>query len=296
VKVVMAADAAPGAGLGHLSRSSALAGVLRDRGADVRAIALGATEPVERDGIAWEPGDLSAPGDADVVVLDSYRTPSDDAEALAKKAHLVAFHDQGEPIAGATLVISTVFDEARPGILGGLAFAPIDPAFRARARPRPQEARWVLVTTGGTDPSGIGATVAADLAGDFERVSLVRGPQASGDVPGDVEPIRGGSLVEPLTRCDLVVTAAGVTLLEACAAGTPAVALVVADNQRPGAERLAREGAIALVDPPDARAAADAARALAADPLRRRELSVRARNLVDGRGLERIAERIEALS
>ena len=33
-------------------------------------------------------------------------------------------------------------------------------------------------------------------------------------------------------------------LLEACAAGTPAVALIVADNQRPGAERLAAEGAI----------------------------------------------------
>jgi spore coat polysaccharide biosynthesis predicted glycosyltransferase SpsG len=296
MRVVMAADAAPEVGLGHLSRSSALAAVLRDRGAKVDAIGLGAPEPVERDGIAWEPGDLTAFGDADVAVLDSYRTPREQAAALAARTKLVAFHDQGDPIPGAALSISTVFDEERPGILGGLAFAPIRREFRGRSRPVADAVRRVLVTTGALDPGGLGAAIAAELAGDFETVSLVRGPRASGDVPPGVEVIRGGSLLDPLTECDLVVTAAGVTLLEACASGTPAVALVVADNQRPGAERLARAGAIHLVDPPDARAVADAARELAADQTARHQLSVRARNLVDGRGLERIAERIEALS
>lgn len=292
----MAADAAPGDGLGHLSRSSALAAVLRRRGAEVRAIGLGAPERIERDGIPWEPGDLSALGHPDVLVLDSYRTPPAAAAEWAGRTALVAFHDQGDPVAGAALSISTVRDEPGPGVVGGLDYAPVQPGFRERARPPADDVSWVLVTTGGTDPGGVGAAVAADLAADFERVSLVRGPHAEDSVPPGVEPIRGGSLLDPITGCDLVVTAAGVTLLEACAAGTPAVALVVAGNQRPGAERLARAGAICLVDPPDAERAAQAARELAADPRRRHELSRRARNLVDGRGLERIAERIEALS
>jgi spore coat polysaccharide biosynthesis predicted glycosyltransferase SpsG len=302
VTIVIAADAAPEAGLGHLSRSSALAGALRAQGAAVSCLALGAQDPLSRDGIDWMPAPEVALGervrDGQKFVLDSYRTQPETVAALAGRTRLVFFDDHGELVPGTILTISTVYGHTGPGVLAGVEFACLGRAFwsvPARA-PRERVAR-VLVATGGTDPGGIGATVAGSLASHFDAVALVRGPSAGRAVPQGVRAVVDvDCLAGELLQADLVVTAAGLTLREACAVGTPAVALPVADNQRAGAAWLAAQGAALVVDPPMAGAAVTAALDLAADAPARRALSGRGRQLVDGRGAHRVAARILELT
>jgi spore coat polysaccharide biosynthesis predicted glycosyltransferase SpsG len=86
------------------------------------------------------------------------------------------------------------------------------------------------------------------------------------------------------------------TLYELAAAGTPAVTVCMADNQRPNAEGFARAGAAPAAgragEPGLAGAIEAALRRLAADPAARAEVAARARALVDGRGAIRVARRI----
>lgn len=92
-----------------------------------------------------------------------------------------------------------------------------------------------------------------------------------------------------LADADLVLTAAGVTLLESLALGRPTVAVILAENQRRAAGGAA--AADAAIVGVEAKAAGLAAE-LAGDLERRRSLSAAARNLVDGRGAGRVAEAI----
>jgi spore coat polysaccharide biosynthesis predicted glycosyltransferase SpsG len=79
--------------------------------------------------------------------------------------------------------------------------------------------------------------------------------------------------------------------LEAAMMGVPMVLLPVADNQRPGAQSMARAGAAVTVS--SAEAAAEAARLLLGDPGETARMSRQGRELVDGRGPERILAALE---
>jgi spore coat polysaccharide biosynthesis predicted glycosyltransferase SpsG len=105
-------------------------------------------------------------------------------------------------------------------------------------------------------------------------------------------------LTQALANCDVAVVAGGVTLYEACALGTPAVALAVVPAQRRAIAEFAWRGAV--VDAGLAseltieRAARDVA-ALLGDERRRRDTASRARRLVDGLGAQRAAEHIRTM-
>jgi spore coat polysaccharide biosynthesis predicted glycosyltransferase SpsG len=153
----------------------------------------------------------------------------------------------------------------------------------------------VLVTTGASDIEGVGSTLAGDLAARLPgaAVRLVVGPWGSDRVPDDVEPISTTDGLGPhLADADLVVTAGGVTLLEALVLARPTVAVVLAENQRVPAEGAAAAGAVLLSDVADAPAVAAA---LAHSAHQRQDLSDAARRLVDGRGARRVAENVLAL-
>ena len=92
-----------------------------------------------------------------------------------------------------------------------------------------------------------------------------------------------------MEACDLAVTGAGQTMLEALATGRPAVAVITADNQR--AQARAVEDVVVLAEDDAWAKVAE----LAADRERRLDLAVRAREAVDGRGAHRVAEALLAL-
>src|SRR5215831_4636678 len=235
--VVLIADGGPQAGLGHLSRCSALAVALQRQGVALRTLSLGLEEPLDRYGVRWEPVDEPRADGADVIVLDSYTVDAELCARLAANAPLVAFVDDDSNIAEAALTIRSGISSDRPNELAGLNYACLGPQFWSiQARPTRQRVERVLVATGAADHVGAAPRLARGLDGTLPdcRIVVVRGPYASSaDFPQNVQIVGApGSLFEPLAAADLVVTAAGQTMLEALAAGTPCISLITAENQR----------------------------------------------------------------
>jgi spore coat polysaccharide biosynthesis predicted glycosyltransferase SpsG len=282
-KAALAFDAGPGAGMGHQRRMQALATSLAALGATTELV------PAEQ------------PAKGDVVVVDSYRYRADDQDRFQGRV-LVGVDDLGRDLAADVVVdpspgATTVAHRAARQVLAGPMYALVDPDLaKLQVRPVGTDVDVVLVTTGGADDAGIGAAMAAELAGLLPGV-LVRlavGPWGSDAVPEGVELIRAVDGLGPaLAGADVVVTAGGVTLLEALVLARPTVAVVLADNQRPAAEGAAAASAVVLSDPAGAAAAAAA---LTGDAVRRQALAQAARTLVDGQGARRVAETVLALA
>src|SRR5436305_9382834 len=116
--VVIVADAGKEAGLGHISRSSAVAVALARRGVETRCYAYGADEPFERDGVSWTPldGDDLPASSGGVLVVDTYRLPAEALSQAAAESRLVVMHDHGEPPENATLVVSAAVDPANAAL------------------------------------------------------------------------------------------------------------------------------------------------------------------------------------
>jgi spore coat polysaccharide biosynthesis predicted glycosyltransferase SpsG len=260
----------------------ALSQALEDVG--VRATLVEPVEPVE---------------DA-LVVVDSYRLRADKREWF--QGPVVAAVDDLRRDLAVDLVVDPSPGSCRAWhpsarrVLSGSRYAPLDPLIaRAATRPPGIEVQRVLIATGGSD-TGAGVQIAAELTqllGPAVQVRLVVGPDSPVDAVDGVEIVRTTSgLVHELAASDLVVTAAGVTMLEALALGRPTVAFVLVENQRPNAEGAAHAGAALVSDLPGISAAAAA---LTRDPDRRRALSLAARSLVDGHGAQRVADELLAL-
>jgi spore coat polysaccharide biosynthesis predicted glycosyltransferase SpsG len=108
------------------------------------------------------------------------------------------------------------------------------------------------------------------------------------------------ALSEAIARADVAIVGGGTSLYEACAAGTPSIAVAVVRAQRPTIEGFVKAGAAldgGTLTPPAIAAprVADLAAHLVASPARRRRMAAAGKKLVDGRGLERVARALRAL-
>ena len=290
---MVVADAGEGAGLGHMSRSGAVAIALRRlRVGDVPCFGLEARRPLELDGQVWVPlrslHELPIPS---VLVLDSYRVPVHTVQGLARDLRLVLMHDL-LPVPDQTALVLSLDTDAGPQAIDGLRDACLRPPFwDVPARSHRERLERVLVTTGGGDPGGAGlriARAARNTAPEAE-VALVRGPYADPGAPEGITAIvTPDSLVDELLRADVVVSGAGQTMLEACASGAPCIAVPLADDQREQGNRAASLSAVVYVEPEEVPGALDELR----DADARRRLGVAARRAVDGQGALRVAERI----
>ncbi len=198
--------------------------------------------------------------------------------------------------------------------LYGPSYAPVRRSFWKKEKPVREQLMTVLVMTGGSDPLGAGmffSRLLIKLLPDAELL-VVLGPYAErkeelrayAKQEKKIEVIEGCSdLSDVMRRCDLAVTAAGSTIYELCASGLPTIVYYMADNQRMGAEAFARRtGAVNLGDLRSDSFQTEAPKKLEAALLRysaaseRRNLSRRMNVLVDGKGAERIAEKIGELA
>ena len=170
----------------------------------------------------------------------------------------------------------------------------------------PLTAARLLITLGGSDAANRSLDVlralrstTPDSARDFEIVLLVGGTAQPHDAL-EVEVAKINPKIRIVRNtfdmpgwmawADIAVSGAGVTAYEMCFMGLPALLLVLADNQRPVAARLAELG-LARQDRLDgnfeAPGFAAAVRELAASPLRS-TMSQSARNRIDGLGADRV--------
>jgi spore coat polysaccharide biosynthesis predicted glycosyltransferase SpsG len=234
------------------------------------------------------------------VIVDSYRFRADDRERF--QGEFVAAIDDLERDLAVDLVIDPcpgpdrIRHRSARRVLLGPRFAPLDPLLaRVELHPLGEEVEQVLITAGGSK-TRVGVEIAAKLAprlGPAVRTRLVLGPWSAHDNIYGVEIVQTtAGLVEELATADLVVTAAGVTLLEALALGRPTVTFVLADNQRPYADGIAHAGAAVVTELSHV---AEAACALAGDFSRRQTLSAAAGALVDAHGARRVAEELCSL-
>lgn len=271
-------DAGPVAGLGHRRRLHAL------------STALGAL------GVEVTLGDARLGASADLVVVDSYDQRADDHRLFGGR--LVAAIDDLQR----DLAVDVVIDPTPGGssashaqahrVLAGQSYAIVDPELVATPRlPVRDTVDRLLVTTGGADTTGTGARIAervGALLPTTVSVRLVLGPWGSERVPAGVEAVVGrDGLVEELTAADVVVTAAGVTMLESLALGRPTVAFVAVGNQQRAADGVAGAGAAIVTSVEDAPAAAVA---LSCDAETRQRLACAGPRYVDGLGAHRVAD------
>ena len=252
---------------------------------------------------------------AGALVVDSYAiSPTDLKLAGTDVRLLVVVDDTGRFPLPAHVVVNSA-----PGLhppespdgtcyLLGPRFALLGRQFaEAPVRPAREEVRRVLLVLGGSTPAAVIAVLASATRRALQdaELDIVVGPL--GDDPQAVMAALAGlsgfrlhrapeSLRRLMLEADVAVTAGGVTLLEAAAAAVPAVGVCVAPNQEPNLSGFAREGACAFAgraEDSGLPSAVEAALvALAADSGRRRVMGERARQLVDGRGAERVAEAI----
>lgn len=278
--------------------------------------------PWETDAAETAAALRSLPSRPDWLVLDHYALDSR-WEAAVREAHgrLFVIDDIADRDHDcAYLLDQNLYDtpEARYAarvpasarLLLGPSFALLRPAFaaaRAKASPREGAPRRLLVFFGGADPG-------RDTLKALEALSLPEFRSLAADVVvGAVNPVRekvrlacearpgtayhcqADNMAELMAGADLALGAGGTSSWERCCVGLPALLASVAENQRELTSTLARHGAaLDLGWGPDLTAAgiAGALRGLLADPGRVTSMSRLCLALVDGRGADRVADRI----
>ncbi|HEV7523579.1 MAG TPA: hypothetical protein VGP92_01355 [Acidimicrobiia bacterium] len=284
MKIVLAFDEGPGIGLGHRRRVEGLAQELDVLGFDAELHVLGPEAVV-----------------GDVVLVDSYRVRADDRSRV--RADLVIAIDDIER----DLAVDFVIDpdpgaDARvhstaAAVVAGAPYALVDPGLRALpSTPVREVVERVLVTTGGSDADGHGSRVASAIADALPgtHIRQVVGPWGMGTDDRRVEAVHAPEGLGPeLAVADLVVTAGGVTMLEAFCLGRAVVAFSIAQGQGRALAGAAHVGAVAAVD---VGSAADVAARLATDVNARSRLGASAKLLVDGQGSARVAAVIAGMA
>ncbi len=200
-------------------------------------------------------------------------------------------------------------------LLVGPGFALVGPRFatlrtESLARRSASKLERIMISMGGVDPhdaTGLALDCLARMPGaERFRVEVVMGAQAphlnrvrafAATMPGPTDvAVSVSDMPERMARADLAIGGAGGTAWERCALGLPTIAVVLAENQRSGAEALGRAGAALVIDSVE-QIVERLPRHLEslADDRRRAEASAAAAAVVDGQGLERVCDAMEAL-
>jgi UDP-2,4-diacetamido-2,4,6-trideoxy-beta-L-altropyranose hydrolase len=194
-------------------------------------------------------------------------------------------------------------------LLLGSSFVLLRDEFLETSRvPRPTRAGpiAVLVTLGGADPGNH----TADVLGALQRIEAVSlevtvvlgaGRADDGPVPSGRHPVRvvrrADDMASLMAAADLAVTAGGTTVWELAFMGVPSLVGTVAPVEELLVRGLRAAGLFVDLGPFDRLDAGTLARAverLAHDPAARAAMRDRVRAAVDGRGRERVLDRMTA--
>ncbi|MBI3087397.1 MAG: hypothetical protein HYY91_00700 [Candidatus Omnitrophica bacterium] len=320
-------------GFGHLRRSWTLAARLASGAAPVpvrfvvtsaeAAAALSPSGfPIEVDpdgeGLARATALLRCAPRPVVCVADDPELPAEGLAALRREAPVACLDDigaRGVPVdlvvngsAGAEALTYQGLPVTRYRL--GPRYILLRPAF-ALAPERPAYAetvRRVLVLTGGGTSRGRLQPILEVTRRSLPdaAVDVVLGPFAppTGMAPDGADRVTfhqtPGDMRALMLQADVAISAAGQTAYELAATATPALGMLLADNQRLNLRGLSAAGAMKDLGAADdagfpSRLAA-ALTALAHDAPARAAMGVAGRRLVDGQGIGRVATEILALA
>lgn len=243
-----------------------------------------ATDLLDQRGIRWWGWD-EHPNLVVVDALDAAESIVPHAKAYGSK--VVLFEHEGPATRFADLVVDEFADPK---------WVVLRPEFLClpEHRPEPWQRHRILITFGGTDPSGLSARF-GPLLRSFADVRLIQGPGAAPvKPPSGVEIVTGACMAEEMRWADLVVTSQGRTVTEAVACGTPVVSIAANERESrhvriPGVLYLGLHAALS-----DSTVAETVGRLLNGPNLRA-EMAATASAQVDGLGVRRIVRRIDDL-
>lgn len=330
--ILLRADGGARIGAGHIMRCLSLADALRDAGEVCRFVLADAAmlHAVTARGYAADVlGADPAAGLAELpvllpvveqhrprfVVADSYALPAPWVAAVQAVCPVVRFDDAGDAANPARLLINynlAALDldyKGRAGLFGP-RYAPLRAQFAALPpRVVRQKAADALVLTGGADPENLAGALLAALAGHRPKDAAgLHWHFVVGALNPHLPELQAAAvaldsvtlhqnvqeMAALMQRCDVALSAAGSTLYELAATGTPTVTYTLADNQLPGATAFAARGL--MVNAGDCRGAAGFAEVLitavehlAADAAKRTALAPALQALVDGQGAAQMA-------
>ena len=197
--------------------------------------------------------------------------------------------------------------EAHTELLLGLRYVLLRREFLEGRDPRrrtPQVARKILITMGGGDPGNVTAKVLDALRmmrrKDLEAVVVLGGQNPHREMleaavrmcPFLIRLVHNTpNMAELMAEADIIISAGGGTCWEAAFMELPDLVLVLADNQQPIVEELARRGVCVNLGRQDQAAPADLARELSnllPDQQRRKKMASIGKSLIDGRGAARV--------
>lgn len=169
-----------------------------------------------------------------------------------------------------------------------------------------EEIRNIMITTGAADPHNVTLDIlqlCSRLEGKISfhvvvgnafshREDLVEYAEKHKEVVLYEQPSKMSAI---MLKCDVAISAGGSTLYELAACGTPAMAFLYAENQRPIVEELERQGNVLNLGFYDNMAENfmkkwEEMKAYS----RRKEMSCQMQELIDGKGKLRIIEEMEA--
>ena len=279
---VLRADASSSIGVGHVMRSLSLGEALLDEGFGVELVSfelapslqsLATSCGVEVVELSCAPrssedAQFVLQRNANIVVVDGYEfsreffagleassTPfaiiDDNAETNAQSPSAVINQN---PHASASMYAHL---QGEPKMLLGLQYAMVRKEVReVAAMNLPSREGEVFVAMGGADFLGLTAPLVEALAETGLQIRVAVGHansqrahiQKLADQLGNVTLIEQQDYVSNLASAHVAVLAAGSSLWEACAVGTPSIGLVVADNQFASANAAKKLGFTRVVD------------------------------------------------
>lgn len=201
--------------------------------------------------------------------------------------------------------------EHTPEFLLGTSFAPLRSEFQnLKSRAVRRQGKHILISTGGSDSEHMTLALVEEIKKREDSVTfhiVIGAMNADRDtVSVRAEKVKNivlhenvSNMSELMQEADAAVSAAGSTLYELCAAQTPAVTYILADNQIPGAEGFARRGILKNCGDVRVFGSRELAKRLVQEAVslcgqydRRCRIAENMSGVVDGRGAERIVKAI----
>lgn len=326
--VAIRANGSDEIGLGHIRRCLTLSEALARQEATVHFVTndnQAALETVKANGFHATPVEMEKDFEqtletirrlrANVLVVDSYDIDADYLSRIRDPRNiLVAIDDNADRRLPVDVVIngnaygpSLMYDVLPETVLLlGAQYAILRKEFsRAPERRIEDTAKRILVTIGGSDPAHLTPRlIEMVLRGQpGMQVDVVVGPffdqtdpitDATADKREQIRVHRSpGDMRALMVEADLAITGGGQTTNELAATGTPALAILTAQNQLQNLKALDRLGTLIFAGSRDdedlLEKLSSGFKLLVNDTKLRSEMSKRGRELVDGLGAERLA-------
>ncbi len=279
---VLRADASSSIGVGHVMRSLSLGEALIDEGFGVELVSCGLAPSLQSLATSCgievvepscaprssEDAQFVLERNAAIVVVDGYEFSRDFFAALeASNTTFAVIDDNAETKAQSPDAVINQNPHASeslyahmqgtPKLLLGLQYAMVREEVReVAAMHLPTREGEVFVAMGGADFLGLTAPIVEALAETGLQIRVAVGHantqrehvQKLADKHGHVTLIEQQDYVSSLASAHVAVLAAGSSLWEACAVGTPSIGLVVVDNQIASANAAAKLGFTRVID------------------------------------------------